>query len=361
MKNLQVSVTEKPQSYPLYMGRGLFPLLAQHLSEKPLASRYAVITDSTVDALWAPQLLAALAERGLTAQKFVMPAGETYKTGETKQTLENQMLGAGLGRDTAVLALGGGVVGDVAGFVAATYMRGVPVIQIPTTTLAMADSSVGGKTGVDTPYGKNLIGAFHQPVAVYMDMDTLQTLDEKNYRAGLAEVAKHGLIQDITIVSRIEENLDLILRREPQVLEELLALSCQVKSRVVAEDDQERGLRQILNYGHTMGHAVEMLSHFDMIHGECVAVGMVYAAKLALRLGLCDRAWADRQRNVLEMLGLPVRIPEFMAPQEVIHLMKMDKKARDGQIRFVLSLEPGRVQYGVPVADEEIISCMKER
>ena len=177
MKNLQVSVTEKPQSYPLYMGRGLFPLLAQHLSEKPLASRYAVITDSTVDALWAPQLLAALAERGLTAQKFVMPAGETYKTRETKQTLENQMLGAGLGRDTAVLALGGGVVGDVAGFVAATYMRGVPVIQIPTTTLAMADSSVGGKTGVDTPYGKNLIGAFHQPVAVYMDMDTLQTLD----------------------------------------------------------------------------------------------------------------------------------------------------------------------------------------
>lgn len=359
MKEMNIDVQVRPASYRLIIGHDLFQQLAQRLAEKPLASRYAIITDSVVNPLWAGALLDALAAYGLAAQKFVFPAGEAYKTRETKEKLENELLAAGYGRDSAVLALGGGVVGDVAGYVAATYMRGVPVIQIPTTTLAMADSSIGGKTGVDTPYGKNLIGAFHHPAEVYMDMNTLKTLDERNYRAGLAELIKHGFIMDLSILDFVQEHKGQILNRNVQILEQLFEKNCQVKNYVVSRDDQEKGLRQILNYGHTMGHAVEVGSHFELIHGECVAIGMVFAAKLAQRRGLCSAQWAARQRTILEELGFSVELPAELEAEEMLRLMKMDKKARQGQIQFVLPKRPGNVEFGVSVSEKEIIEAMK--
>ena len=357
---VEVKVKVRPRSYRLIIGRHLFEQLAQSLQTEPLGSRYAIISDTTVAPLWAPKLQEALEKRGLMAEVFTFPAGEVYKTRETKQQLEDQLLQAGYGRDTAILALGGGVVGDVAGYVAATYMRGVPVVQIPTTTLSMSDSSIGGKTGVDTPYGKNLIGAFHHPVEVYMDMETLTTLDERNYKAGLAELVKHGFIQDLTILDFVEDHKEAIENRDAKVLEELFEKNCQVKNYVVSMDDQERGLRQILNYGHTMGHAVEVLSGFDLIHGECVSIGIGFAAALAEMKGLCTAEWAQRQRSILEGLGLPVDFPATLAKEDLIRLMKMDKKARQGKIQFVLPTAPGQVEFGVSVSEEEIGACLEK-
>lgn len=354
MQEIKVEVEVKPRSYRLIIGSHLFQDLARRLKEQPLADRYAIISDTTVAPLWASKLQEALGKYGLAAEVFTFPAGEVYKTRETKERLEDQLLQSGYGRDTAILALGGGVVGDVAGYVAATYMRGVPVIQIPTTTLSMADSSIGGKTGVDTPYGKNLIGAFHHPAEVYMDMETLTTLDERNYIAGLAELLKHGFIHDLSILDYVEAHRDAILNRDLQVLEELFQKNCAVKNYVVSMDEKEKGLRQVLNYGHTMGHAVEVLSGFDLIHGECVSIGIVFAAKLAWMKGLCSAAWADRQRCILEKMGLPVDFPASLDEDELIRLMKMDKKVRQGKTRFVLSEEPGSARFGVEVSEEEI-------
>lgn len=359
MQEIKVNVTVTPKSYRLIIGYGLFDRIAKRLKDKPLGSRLAIITDSNVAPLWAGALEQALSRAGLSAQRFVFSAGEANKTRAVKEQLEDQLLQGGYGRDAVILALGGGVVGDVAGYTAATYMRGLPVIQIPTTTLAMADSSIGGKTGVDTPYGKNLIGAFHHPEEVYMDMETLSTLDIRNYRAGLAELMKHGFIWDPSILDFVQEHQQEIQDRNVTVLEQLFEKNCQVKNYVVSQDEQEKGLRQILNYGHTMGHAVEILAGFDLIHGECVSIGMVFAAKIAQRRGLCSAEWAARQRSILEGLGLPVDLPAALAAKDLIRLMKMDKKARAGKIQFVLPVRPGEVLYGVPVEEEEIIKAMR--
>ncbi len=360
MQEIKVEVKVKPSSYRLIIGSHLFEKLARRLKNDPLATRYAIISDTTVAPLWAGKLQEALNKSGLAAEIFTFPAGEAHKTRETKEELEDQLLQGGYGRDTAILALGGGVVGDVAGYVAATYMRGVPVVQIPTTTLSMADSSIGGKTGVDTPYGKNLIGAFHHPVEVYMDMETLNTLDERNYTAGLAELLKHGFIQDLSILDYVEEHKEALQNRDLQVLEEVFQKNCAVKNYVVSMDEQEKGLRQILNYGHTMGHAVEILSRFDLIHGECVSIGIVFAANLARMKGLCSKEWADRQRTILAEVGLPVDFPAAPDADRLIELMKMDKKVRQGKTLFVLSAEPGKVQFGVEVSEEEIREALRK-
>ena len=359
MKSINVQVAVKPAAYELIMGCQLQEKVTADLKENPLGSRYAIITDSTVDELWGDSWLRSLRNAGLTAEKFVFPAGERNKTRAVKEQLEDQLMQRSYGRDSAILALGGGVVGDVAGFVAATYMRGIPVVQLPTTTLAMADSSIGGKTAVDTEYGKNLIGAFHHPVRVYMDMDMLRTLDERNYRAGLAELVKHGLIMDPSILDFLSEHMDAVQARDSAVLEALFEKNCQVKNTVVAQDDQEKGLRQILNYGHTLGHAVEVLSDFKLIHGECVSIGMDFAARLAREMGLCTEELVLSQRAVLTELGLPTALPAELDTQELLTLMKRDKKARQGTIRFVLPVALGKVTYGEPVSEEAILNVMQ--
>lgn len=362
---MDIDVAVRPVHYQLVIGTDLTCFIAEDLKKRSLAGRYAVISDSKVAPLWAEGLLKALNRQGLAAKMFTFPAGEKSKNREVKEQLENEMLEAHFTRDSAVMALGGGVTGDLAGFVAATYMRGVPVVQIPTTTLSMADSSIGGKTGVDTPYGKNLIGAFHHPTVVYMDMKCLSTLDERNYTSGLAELIKHGFIRDVSLLDYVESHVSEIARRDTAVLEEMFQRNCHVKNEVVAEDDHEKGVRQILNYGHTMGHAVEMAAGFTLQHGECVSIGMAFAARLAAMKGLCSKEWADRQVDILEKLHLPTCVPaapghEKPDSAQLLSLMKMDKKTRGGQIRFVFTTEPGKVVYGVPVSEEEIVKALEE-
>ncbi len=369
MKKIHVDVRVKPLSYEVRIGTGILTELASDLRERPLGKRYAVITDSQVGQLHGDTLMEALKHAGLNAQLFVFPAGESSKNRQEKEHLEDAMLEAGLGRDSAVIALGGGVVGDLAGFVAATYMRGIPVIQVPTTTLAMADSAIGSKTAVDVPYGKNLIGAFHSPEAVYMDMKLLSTLDERNYYAGLVELIKHGFIQRPSLQEYLAEHKETIVSRGgaeyPAVMEELLYQNSAVKNDVVSQDQKENNLRKILNYGHTLGHAVEMSSNFQMIHGECVAVGIAYAAYLAQQLGLCDADWAGEQIRILREYRQECRIPEGISTDTLIEIMKHDKKARNGQIEFVLLAGPGQPvqqdgEYGIPVKEDILRQTIKE-
>lgn len=360
MNEINVSVKVRPVSYRLVIGHDLFPALAKEMKEHPLGKRVMIISDSIVAPLWAGKLQEALDREGISAELTCFPAGEASKVRSVKEMLEDELLKKRYGRDTVILALGGGVTGDMAGYVGATYMRGVPVIQIPTTTLSMADSSIGGKTAVDTPYGKNLIGAFHHPALVVMDMNTLTTLDDRNYYGGLAELIKHGFIKDPGILTFVEENLEKIRERDPETLEALFTMNCQVKNYVVSEDDQEKSLRQILNYGHTMGHAVEIAADLSLQHGECVAIGMVFAGKLAVKKGLCSEEWAEKQKKIIESLGLPTKIPADIQPEKLIELMLMDKKTRDGVFKFVLPVKEGEVVYGVDVASGEILEVLKE-
>ena len=348
MRSIHVDVAVEPLSYEVYAGSGLFGQIAEDLARCPLGARAALITDSHVGPLYADRLADALRAKGIPVQIFMFPEGEASKNRDQKEELENAMMEAGYGRDSYVLALGGGVTGDLAGFTAATYMRGVPVVQIPTTTLAMADSAIGSKTAVDVPYGKNLIGAFHSPVAVYMDMQTLATLDERNYYAGLVELIKHSFIRNPELAEFLRARQEIVTARRGdaeylQTMEELFLENSKVKNAVVSEDQMERGIRGILNYGHTLGHAVELLSGYKMIHGECVAVGIAYAAYLSWRLGYGTEEYAREQVALLRQYRQDCRIPEEIRTEDILEVMKRDKKVRQGRIAFVLLSGPGQI------------------
>ncbi|HET6372645.1 MAG TPA: 3-dehydroquinate synthase, partial [Candidatus Polarisedimenticolia bacterium] len=267
----QIPVETSPP-YTLHVGLGAARALPGWLSTRSLAARYALVTDSNVAPLHARPLLAALTAAGLPTMLIEFPAGEGNKTRSTKEAVEDALAAAGVGRDAAVIALGGGVVCDLAGFVAATYHRGIPYVQVPTTLLAMVDASVGGKTGVDTPQGKNLIGAFHQPAAVFIDTEYLATLPGRDYRSGLAEVVKAGAICDADLFELLRREAPRLLARDPSLVPEVIERSCRIKAQVVAADEKEGDLRKILNFGHTIGHALEAVTGFAMTHGEAVAV-----------------------------------------------------------------------------------------
>jgi len=279
----------------------------------------------------------------LQVELLEFPAGEWNKTRETWARLSDRMLAAQLGRDSAVVALGGGVVGDVAGFVAATYLRGVPYIQAPTTLLAMIDSSIGGKTGVDVPAGKNLLGAFHQPRLVVADLDLLGTLPAPQLAAGIAEAVKHGAIADADYFAFLEREHDAVTTKQPDALERLVRRSVEIKVGVVAADERETGRRAILNFGHTVAHAVEATAKFAVLHGEAVAIGMAYEARLAERLGIAAAGTADRIRRLLERYDLPLELPESATPDDLLATMQLDKKARAGTVRFALPEVVGRM------------------
>ena len=271
-----------------------------------------------------------------------LPDGEQFKDGPTLNLIFDRLLGDGCDRRTVLLALGGGVVGDMTGFAAACYMRGVPFVQVPTTLLAQVDSSVGGKTAINHPAGKNMIGAFYQPLRVVCDLDTLRTLPERELRAGLAEVIKYGPIADAALLDWIESNLDALLARDAAALAHAVRRSCEIKAAVVGQDERESGLRAILNFGHTFGHAIESgLGYGQWLHGEAVSCGMVMAAQLSQRLGLVPAAFAARLQRLIERAGLPVRGPALGA-ERYLELMRVDKKAQGGEIRFVLIGAPGR-------------------
>ena len=371
MKSIHVDVEVKPLSYEVYIGTEILGCLAQDLAGRPLGKRYAVIADSQVAALHGEKMMGELKAAGLSAQMFVFPAGEASKNRRVKERLEDEMLDAGFGRDSAVIAFGGGVTGDLAGFVAATYMRGLPVIQVPTTTLSMADSAIGSKTAVDVPQGKNLIGAFHSPVAVYMDMKLLDTLDERNYYSGLVELIKHGLIRRPSLQEYLEEHQKVVTGREGdaayyQTMEELLERNSEVKNDVVCHDQKESNLRKLLNYGHTFGHGVELVSHFNLLHGECVAVGIAFAAFLAEKLGYAQPDWTDKQIRTLEAYHQSCAVAPDLPVEEMIAAMKKDKKVRDGKIEFILLSGPAQVvcspegKLGVPVDETELRKWITE-
>ena len=353
-------VEQRDASYDILIGPGLMQQLDRILAEYCPAAAYAIISDSHVGKLYGEDLLAALSAVGYRAELFTFPAGEWNKTRDTWAALSDQMLAAHFGRDSAVIAVGGGVVNDVAGFVAATYLRGVRLVQVPTSLLAMIDSSIGGKTGVDVPAGKNLLGAFHQPRVVVADTELLGSLSSVQLAAGLAEAVKHGVIADAEYFAFLEREYAAIFAKHAPALERVVERSVEIKAGVVAQDEREKGKRAILNFGHTVGHAIEATSKYEVLHGEAVAIGMVYEGRIAETLGIAAAGTAGRIKAVLERLHLPVERPDASRVDDLIAAMRNDKKVRAGEIRFALPRAIG-MAYGddtqgwtAAVAPEEV-------
>jgi 3-dehydroquinate synthase len=332
-------------SYDVIVGRGVWSRLPSLLAERCPAHAYAVVTDSRVGALYGERLLTLLASAGLTARSFVFPAGEWNKVRDTWADLCDQMIAAGLGRDAAVVALGGGVAGDLAGFVAATLHRGIPYAQVPTTVLAMVDASIGGKTGVDLPAGKNLVGAFHAPRFVLADIDTLSTLPRNQIAAGCAEAIKHGVIADAAYADEVGRSAAPCLAHSLDALEPIVERSVRIKGDIVAADVVEIGRRQVLNFGHTVGHAVESRSGYSLLHGEAVAIGMAVEASLAEATGLARAGTRRRVVELLQQYDLPVAVPETLACDDLLEAMRVDKKVRAGALRFALPSAIGEMAH----------------
>ncbi len=332
--------------YPVRIGSGTLDLLASLIGSLSPAHAYALIADAKVFDLHGERVRAALdaVARPITVHTF--PSGEENKNREHWSRLTDELLSTGLGRDGCVIALGGGVAGDLAGFVASTYMRGIPVVQLPTSLVAMVDASVGGKTGVDVPLGKNLVGTFHPPQFVLADTDLCATLPRVERSQGLAEAAKHGAILDAEYFAWIDSHASALLDGDPELTSVLVGRSVELKARVVSEDEKEGGLRQILNFGHTLGHALEALSGFQLPHGSAVALGMILEAKLGERLGITGEGVADRLSRTLRRLELPTALPEDSDVEGLIDLVGRDKKARGGASRYVLLSELGTVDRG---------------
>lgn len=329
-----INVDLGTRSYPIIIGSDLLGG-GFDLGEWILGGDCLVVTNETVGPLYLDKLRENLA--GKTVESILLPDGEKYKTTDTLHTVLDKLVEVGANRDTTVVALGGGVVGDIAGFAAASYMRGVGFVQVPTTLLAQVDSSVGGKTGINHPQGKNLIGAFYQPGVVLIDTDTLKTLPDRELKAGLAEVIKYGAIADAGFLAWLEENVDALLDGDPQALAHAIQRSCELKAEVVAEDERETGRRAILNFGHTFGHAIENnLGYGELLHGEAVAIGMVMAAEVSD----IDQAERDRLCELLVRAGLPVKPPAVGAGR-LLDAMGLDKKVVGKQLRLVLLREPG--------------------
>lgn len=333
--------------YPIVVESGALARFAALVAEHASAHRYAVVTDETVAQFYLATVTDALSavRAAKDTQCVVIPAGERHKTREQWASITDTLLTAGHGRDSAIIALGGGVIGDLAGFVAATYMRGIPVVQLPTTLLAMVDASVGGKTAVDTPAGKNTVGAFHPPSLVVIDPATLVSLPTRELRAGLAEVIKHAVIADAS-------ELDRVLALAPTLgdplggsgeLDALIARSVHIKVAVVAADEREQGQRKVLNFGHTIGHGVEAASAYTLLHGEAVSIGMVGEARLAERTGIAEEGTAASIERVLSAVGLPVHVPRQIDRKRILEMMQSDKKRRRGALEFALPQRVGEM------------------
>ena len=348
MKTLSLDLGER--SYPIYIDRGLLGQgvwLTSHIG----GNRVVIVTNETIAPLYLERVRASV--EPYRPLSVVLPDGEQYKTLDVVNRIYDALLAAHCDRKTTLIALGGGVVGDMTGFAAATYQRGVAFIQIPTTLLAQVDSSVGGKTGVNHPLGKNMIGAFHQPRAVVIDTDTLHTLPDKELSAGLAEVIKYGLIDDAEFFAWLEQNMNALLARDPVALSFAIERSCRNKARVVAADERESGQRALLNLGHTFGHAIETgCGYGSWLHGEAVAAGMAMAADLSQRLGWLSAAEKQRTEALIASARLPLRAPATLDAARMLELMEVDKKVLDGKMRLVLLKGIGRalITDAVPAA-----------
>lgn len=342
------------RSYPILIAPALLDD-PEVFASLPTATSVLIVSNTTVAPLYAQRLRTVLQARYKTVHLVTLPDGEEHKNWQTLNLIFDALLRHGCDRKTVLFALGGGVVGDMTGFAAASYMRGVPFVQVPTTLLSQVDSSVGGKTGINHPQGKNMIGAFYQPLQVVCDLGTLKTLPDRELSAGLAEVIKYGPIADLAFLDWIEANMDRLLARDADALAHAVQRSCEIKAWVVGQDERESGLRAILNFGHTFGHAIEAgMGYGQWLHGEAVGSGMVMAAQLSCELGLVDTALVQRLRTVIQRAGLPVVGPRLRADDNAgryLDLMRVDKKADAGEIRFVVIDGPSRASLrGAPDA-----------
>ncbi|MDW8291177.1 MAG: 3-dehydroquinate synthase [Armatimonadota bacterium] len=355
---LRLDVPLGDRSYPILIGRGVLRHAGEHLlALQP--SQVAIITHPRLAQWYGEPLVASLQQGGLSTHLLLVPPGERTKRWEVVGRLLRQMAQRALDRRCVVVALGGGVIGDLAGFVAACYLRGVRYVQIPTTLLAQVDSSVGGKTGVNLPEGKNLVGSFHQPVLVLIDTDTLVTLPRRHFRAGLAEVLKYGLIAEETLWQLVRAEASSLRQGRSERLEEIVHRCCAIKARIVSEDETEQGVRAILNFGHTVGHALEAVGGYGrLLHGEAVAIGMVSAALVGEVVGATPAGTAEEIAHSLQALGLPVALPREVEFASLLQVMARDKKARDGQIRFVLLERVGQARLPVAVNEKEVVHAL---
>lgn len=355
MSCVRVELGER--SYPIHIGSGLLRragLLTPYLADR----RVLVVTNETVAPLYLEQVLAILEEA--SPQVLILPDGEEYKTLQVAAQIFDALLKGRFGRDSALVALGGGVIGDITGFAAACYQRGVPYVQIPTTLLAQVDSSVGGKTGVNHPRGKNMIGAFHQPICVVVDTDTLGTLKDREFHSGIAEIIKYGLIRDADFFRWLEDSLDFLLERNSAALAYAIRRSCEVKADVVGADEREAGVRALLNLGHTFGHAIETgLGYGRWLHGEAVGAGICVAGHLSARLGRLADPDSVRIDALVARAGLPVKLPTELTEQQMLELMSLDKKVRRGCMQLVLLNSIGSAALTDDFSLEALMSVLR--
>ena len=344
MPTLQVNLGER--SYPIHIGSGTLAGIGHFCEQAGLRGKVAVVTNPTVAQLYLDTVGNALEKAGYDVTPVLIPDGEEFKTVKSLQSIYDCLIAERFERKSCVLALGGGVVGDLVGFAAATFLRGVPYVQVPTTLLAQVDSSVGGKTGINHADGKNLIGAFYQPKLVLIDVSVLQTLPRRELIAGVAEVIKYGIIEDAGLFAVLEQKIASLTQLKEDLLIEIIATSCAIKARVVEADEREDDYRAVLNFGHTIGHALEAVTGYtQFLHGEAVGVGMAKAAALSARQGFCDSKSLQRIVQLIEKAGLPSEIPSNVSMTGLVQRMEVDKKAAGGKIRFVMCAGIGKTRF----------------
>ena len=352
MRKVRVELDQR--SYDICISHNNLAGLAEHLKSLPIGRKGAIITNPVLNKLYGESLSRPLSGEGYKITTIELPAGERYKTLKSVSRIYDLLINEKFERNSFIIALGGGVIGDIAGFAAATYLRGIPYIQVPTSLIAQVDSSVGGKTGVDHPLGKNLIGAFYQPLLVWIDVGVLKTLPRRELIAGMAEVIKYGVIADEQFFKFIEGHYKDILSLDKDTLTHTVARSCEIKAMIVSADEREKGLRAILNFGHTIGHAVETITGYRKYrHGEAVAMGMVFAAKLAFNMGLCEARVAADIERLCRRTGLKTKLPEVDL-SALTDILSRDKKVADGKVRFVLPVRIGEVKI-VEDADNDVL------
>jgi len=360
-RSFKLCIPQKTCEYAIVIGTGLLENLGRRLRTVTDAKRVMVVSDRRVFGLYGKTAVNSLGAAGFEVKTTVFVPGESSKNLKTVSRLYNACLGAKMERGSVVVALGGGVVGDLAGFLAATLLRGVRYVQVPTTLLSQVDSSVGGKVGVNHSSGKNLIGAFYQPDLVLSDLDTLRTLPKREFAAGMAEVVKYGVIRDARFFSFLKENRSAVMKQSPEVMVRMIQRCCRIKADVVTADETESGVRAILNYGHTIGHAIEKVAGYGVyLHGEAVSIGMVAASCIAHTLGMIDQQTIERQRSLLTSFQLPVALKQEMSHRRILNATHKDKKIIAGKRRFVLPEKVGQVCITHQVTDEMILAALKE-
>ena len=358
-KTLRVALGEN--SYPLLVGGGILNKVGEFLKPRAKSAKVLIVTDAFVKQHYAPAVSESLTYQGFDVNTVEVPVGEGSKSLAQFARIQDSLVAYQLDRGSTLIALGGGVIGDLGGFAAAVYMRGIAYVQIPTTLQAQVDASVGGKTAINHPKGKNLIGAFHQPKLVLIDVDTLKTLPQRDIRAGLIEVIKMGVIRDESLFETVEENLDAILNLDDTVLIEIISQACINKAEIVAKDEKESGLRMVLNYGHTFGHALEALTHYNRYrHGEAVSIGMNCAARLAVNLGIFSEADFQRQSALLKRANLPLVFPPELSPKVLHDTMYLDKKTIGGKLRLILPTQIGEVVIRDDVAASRVLEVISQ-